>query len=401
MGKDLKGKEIGKGIRQNSNGKYEARYVDRFGNRKSIYATSKIEIKNKLKEAQEENADKVSVKNRYTVNEWYKEWMQVYKENVIRKNSKRHYEHIFSAHILPEIGWMYVDEVKQIHVQRIINRLDASGYQYETQNKVRILLLDLFARAIENDYALKNPSKGIRISKTKTNDRVVLTEEQQCDFFECSAGTFYDNYYRVQVSTGLRPGEVAALNERDIDFDKKVIHVSRTLIYQKLDGDDGKEFHLGPPKTENSNRDVPINSYCEEALRKQIQVKKFLSKKYEKHDEFSDLIFVTKLNTPISSQILNDSIKRIVSEINIQRDVMDKFPEFSAHTFRHTFATRCIESGISPKVVQKYLGHATLQMTMDLYVHITDDFKKEEIKKLDAAFPKKNKIAPINGVKVG
>ncbi len=59
---------------------------------------------------------------------------------------------------------------------------------------------------------------------------------------------------------------------------------------------------------------------------------------------------------------------------------------FSAHTFRHTFATRCIEAGILPKTVQKYLGHATLQMTMDLYVHVTEEFKKEEIKKLDGIF---------------
>ena len=57
--------------------------------------------------------------------------------------------------------------------------------------------------------------------------------------------------------------------------------------------------------------------------------------------------------------------------------------KFSGHTFRHTFATRCIESGIQPKTLQKYLGHATLQMTMDLYVHVTEDFKREEIKKLN------------------
>lgn len=57
---------------------------------------------------------------------------------------------------------------------------------------------------------------------------------------------------------------------------------------------------------------------------------------------------------------------------------------FAGHTFRHTFATRCIKSGIQPKTLQKYLGHATLQMTMDLYVHITDDFKKEEMLKLES-----------------
>ena len=75
MGKDLKGKEIGKGIRQNKNGKYEARYIDRFGNRKSLYSTSKVDIRNKLQEALKENMEKESVKKRMTVNQWYYEWI--------------------------------------------------------------------------------------------------------------------------------------------------------------------------------------------------------------------------------------------------------------------------------------------------------------------------------------
>lgn len=76
--------------------------------------------------------------------------------------------------------------------------------------------------------------------------------------------------------------------------------------------------------------------------------------------------------------------------INLQRDEIELFPSFSAHTFRHTFATRCIEAGILPKTVQKYLGHASLQMTMDLYVHVTDEFKQKELEKLNNVFMNEN-----------
>ncbi len=399
MGKDIKGKEIGKGIRQNKNGRYEARYIDRFGNRKSIYGTSKVEIKNKLQEALKGNIEKESVKKRMTVGQWYKEWFEIYKAPVVRPNTKRHYEHIFSSHILPYIGNIYVEDVKQIHIKNLINSLELKGYQWETQNKVRVLLHDLFNIAIENDYALKNPVKGIRISKCKPNDRVVLTIEQQNDFFECSAGTFYNNLFLVAVNTGLRPGEICALEEKDINFEKHIISVNKTLIYQKLDGDTEKTFHIGPPKTNSSFREVPMNLLCEEALKKQIRQKQILRLKYKK-SEFANLLFVTKFNTPICSQTLNDAIKRIIEEINLQRDQTDLFPMFSAHTFRHTFATRCIEAGILPKILQKYLGHANLQMTMDLYVHVTDDFMQNEIKKLDDSFPSK-KSNTINGVKMG
>lgn len=383
MGKDSKGNELGRGIRQNKNGRYEARYIDRFGNRKSIYGTSKVEVRNKLQTALKENAEKVSVKRRMTVKQWYKEWLDAYKIPVIRPNTRRHYEHIFDTLILPEIGEMYVDEVRQIHIKNLINSLDAKGYQWETQNKVRILVLDMFNIAIENDYALKNPSKGIRLAKNKPNDRIVLSVEEQETFFECSAGTFYHNLFLVAVNTGLRPGEICALEESDLDFDNHMISVKKTLLYQKLNGDEGKEFHIGPPKTESSVRTVPMNTICEKALRSQIRLKMILSKRYIQGSEFQNLLFVTKFNTPICSVVLNDAIKRIVNEINLQRDEIELFPLFSAHTFRHTFATRCIEAGIQPKTVQRYLGHATLQMTMDLYVHVTEEFKHKELEKLN------------------
>ena len=126
-------------------------------------------------------------------------------------------------------------------------------------------------------------------------------------------------------------------------------------IYQKLSGDEGKEFHIGPPKTGSSVRKIPMNLICENALKRQLRLKKVLAEKYEKTDEFKNILFVTKFNTPICATVLNDAIKRVVNEINLQRDGIELFPMFSAHTFRHTFATRCIEVGILPKTVQKYL----------------------------------------------
>lgn len=310
--------------------------------------------------------------------------MKIYKEPVVRPSTKMHCESIFVKHIFPELGGMYMEEVRQMHIKALINKLDMQGYQWETQNKVRILLQDLFDVAMENDYALRNPTKGVRLKKNKPNDRIVLDREQQNDFMECAAGTFYFNLYEVALNTGLRPGEIYALTAKDLDFEQHSISVTRTLLYQKLEGDHNKEFHLGPPKTDSSVRKIPMNSICENALKRQLKLKKILERKYPKTGDFAQLLFITKFNTPICPQTLNDAIKRTIAEINIQRDQIDQFPAFSAHTFRHTFATRCIEAGIQPKTVQKYLGHATLQMTMDLYVHVTEEFKHEELKKLDS-----------------
>ena len=101
----------------------------------------------------------------------------------------------------------------------------------------------MFDRAIEDEFAVRNPAKGARNPRNKPQKQVkALSREDQLDFFQCSNGTFYDNLFRTAVSTGLRPGELFALTENDIDFENMEIHVTKTLLYQKLEGDTCKNF---------------------------------------------------------------------------------------------------------------------------------------------------------------
>lgn len=118
-----------------------------------------------------------------------------------------------------------------------------------------------------------------------------------------------------------------------------------------------------------------MSRQCEQALKRQlIQHNNIMSRKYSKPLEgFQDLLFTTKFGTPICDQIMIDAIKKIVNEINLCKDELEQFEMFTPHCFRHTFATRCFEAGIQPKTVQNYLGHATLQMTMDLYTTVLEN----------------------------
>lgn len=184
----------------------------------------------------------------------------------------------------------------------------------------------------------------------------------------------------------MRIGELAALRWSDIDWDNRVIRVTRTLVYQKYEGDSQKEFHFENPKTRTSLRNIPINRQCEVALKKQFMQKSVVTSKQpitKKVDErYSDLLFTTKFNTPLNSQIVSDAIKKIVDEVNLTRDITEEMELFSAHCFRHTFATRCFEAGIQPKTVQAYLGHASLQMTMDLYTSVMPKQMNTEMDKV-------------------
>ena len=157
----------------------------------------------------------------------------------------------------------------------------------------------------------------------------------------------------------------------DVDLENGYIDVNKTLVYQKYLDDDCKTFHIEPPKTKQSYRKVPINSACRIYLEKQFELKRVIASKRPK--EQNDYLFVTKFNTPLNSQIYSDSIKAVIRQINLTRSFDNQFEVFSGHTFRHTFATRCFEAGVEAKVVQSYLGHASLKMTMDLYTHVTDE----------------------------
>jgi Site-specific recombinase XerD len=385
MGKDLTGKEIGDWIHQRKDGSYCARFTNRFGKRKSLYNANLAELKHCLREEMRKDISQANAETEFTLDEWYEKWMETYKYQ-IRDNSKRHYAQVYDKHIKPVLGQKRLVQITNLDVAGLINKLDKEGYWYETKNKVRIILFDMFNRAMIDDFALKNPARSIKIERDEAKERRVLSQSEQTDFFDACKGTFYEELYTVAVLTGLRPGELCALRWQDINIKKRTITVSRTLLYQKLSGDTKKEFHIEPPKTASSARTVKFNERCEMALKSQFGKKSVVSMKASAKPlpGYEDLLFVTKFNTPINSQIFIDSITRIIGLINESRSDIEKFEPFSAHCFRHTYATRCFEAGVDSKVVQQQLGHATLKMTMDLYTHLFEDKKTTELDKFDA-----------------
>lgn len=386
MGKDLKGKELGARLRQRPNGVYSARYVDRFGNRKEIYDKKLSEVKRKLNTALYDDALGNNVMdNSITLTEWFSSWLEIHKYKVIRNNTITLYKQIFIKHIKPSLGAKKLKDVTQLNIRALLKNLDENGLKFETQNKVKNILLDMFDKAMIDNYVLKNPAKGIKLIRDDRKDMRVLTKEEQVEFFDCCKGTFYDNLYVVALATGMRQGELCALTWDDVDFKKKELSINKTLLYQKLDGDEKKEFHINPPKTKTSYRIIPMSKQCEVALKKQfVQCNNIMAKKSAKPLEgFENLVFTTKFGTPICDQIMIDAIKRIVDEVNLCKDEVEQFEMFSPHCFRHTFATRCFEAMIQPKTVQQYLGHANLQMTMDLYTHVLDGQKRDDMQKLD------------------
>lgn len=387
MGKDLKGRELGKGLRQKPDGIYIGRYTDRFGKRRELRNQSLTELRQELKiQIENDKNGKNIIRSNMKLDEWYEKWRESYKKGEIKESSILVYDNVYRNHISPIIGNFLLHEITNFHIRKVINTMrDEKGLSYEMQNKAKVVLVDMFNKTMLNHLVNENPAKGISLKRKKKKDVRVLTREEQFDFFECAAGTFYYNAFVVQVQSGLRPGELYGLIEDDLDFENNSINVNRTLIYQKLEGDAKKEFHINTPKTEQSRRTVPMTKECKAALLRQLMQKRVIMRKTVKDipEHLRNFIFTTRTGMPINAQNYREAIEKIVDEINFVRPTVDQIERFTGHCFRHTFATRCFESGIDFKVIQKYLGHASLQMTMDLYVHVVKATSDTSIPKLE------------------
>lgn len=387
MGKDLKGKELGKGISQRKDGRYQARFTDRFGKRRCVYGITLKEVKNALMSEVVDNYSKNNVvDSNMTLDQWYEKWMRVYKEPVLKPSTIRIYIRTYHCYIKPVLGRLPLSSITKLMVTDLLNGLGKRLHK-STVNNIRTVLCDLFSYAMDNDLCTKNPAKGIKIIGTDRRKIVTLSREDQRDFFFMAKGCFYYNLYIVAVNTGLRSGELRSLTLDDIDFENNTINVTKTLTYfRKSSKDDFLGYKISIPKTKSSIRTVPMNSICRKAIEDQVQQLNTLPPIDYDSDVLGKLLFVTRNNRPLMDEVLGSSIRTVRNNVNKIRASQNQplMPKFSAHTFRHTFATRCFEAGIPPKTVQSYLGHTNIQMTMDIYTEVLSDKKMSDIKLLES-----------------
>ena len=175
----------------------------------------------------------------------------------------------------------------------------------------------------------------------------------------------------------MRIGELKALNWNDIDFSIRALWVKKTMCLVR--DDQGSYFEIHTPKIFYGNRIIPLTSKCVEALMRQKKLNILIVKRH-KNVKFKNLVFPSRSNNPLYETVIIKAIHITLTKMN-EDDI--NIEKFIPHTFRHTFATRAIENGMNPKVLQQIMGHGTLQMTMDLYCHVFDKTLFDELKKME------------------
>lgn len=398
MGKNLKGKELGKGIRQRKDGRYEARAVVE-GINISIIKSSLKECLEEFKEAKKMASNNMDMKRvNITLNEWFEEWFEQYKKPYIKETSiyplRSKYYNIFGN----TLGDKKVAEINNIDIQSVINSMRDNGRAASSMRTALSTIRECLESAKNNRIIQVNPCFDIKVYwENKTTLRRFLSKEEQDLFLSKSKnnGDWYYEMFYIMLHTGMRIGEVGGLKWEDVDFKNKCIHINRSLSCQYEKGK--KIMRLTTPKTHNSYREIPFMGEVENMFnaqyKKQQIYKENLGDRWREEEGFENFVFTSSMGSPVTRYIAEKQINKIVKEINEEEmfsaakenRVPTLFEKVYPHALRHTFCSRCFECNMNPKVVQKIMGHQHYSTTIDIYTHVTNEKIEDEISKFNIA----------------
>ena len=285
------------------------------------------------------------------------------------------------------IGRERIDKITSEELQEFMNY-----HKYLSNSSINKLYQQFgttFKTAINKGYLMRNPMINVLKPKSDKEDkkvRALTLEEQQLftdyllnkDIKDCK----YKNVYLIQMFMGLRVSEALALTIHDIDLKDKRIYVKRTLTKDEL----GHTIMGKTTKTYAGKRVLPIPEYLLESIIEQMKIADKQNNNEEK------LLFKPDFKKYTDRENVNTELKRILKRHFGIEDI-------TTHSLRHTYGTRCIESGMAPVVVQKLMGHTDIQVTLNTYTSVFDKFKEKEIDKVNKYYLEENMLNAVKLLK--
>ena len=410
--RDSKNRILQNGESQRKDGKYEFKYVDVNGTRRSAYswklvATDKVpegkrcelSLREMEKQIRRDLEDGISTHtaNSITLNELFDTYMST-KE--LKQSTRTNYMYMYKNYVSDVIGKRRIGSIKYSDIKKFYNSLILEKkFKPNSMEIINTILHPVFTMAVRDGYIRVNPSDGVMAEIKKSHNwekpkRHALTEEQQAKFIDLVANSETYSHWlpllTVFLGTGCRVGEIIGLTWDDCNFAEGIISINHNLIYRQQD--DGKcEMHITTPKTESGKRIVPMFEAVRKALlqEKKQQMKQGFNSTII--DGYSGFIFTNRCGYVHNPQTINRAIKRIYTACNEQEVEQAKkehrqpilIPHFSVHNLRHTFCTRFCENETDLKIIQEIMGHSDITTTMNIYNEATKERKQESFARLE------------------
>ncbi len=366
-------------VRKRTDGRWEGSFLTgevRNGKkvRKSVLAKTKSECLEKMQLAKESNAEAQQILTRCTflttseptLKEWYEIWMESFCKVYIKEYTRVGYESCFSSYILPRIGKIKLREISTVTCQQLLMDLykdgriqhretRGPGLSAKTVRDVKVMLQACLQKAEDEGIIPNNPVKKVQLPKDQKKEMQTLKTDEVGRFLnEAKLSECYE-FYLLELTTGLRLGEILALTWDDFDEDKKTIRVNKSV--QRI----GKELVLSTPKTETSNRTIRL---CDECVMNLI-----LLRNRQPKDNPLNLLFPS----PVTNGLRDPGC--VVRKLH-RMQKRAGLPKIRFHDLRHSFATISLDQGQDIKTISHMLGHTDAGFTMNTYMHVTDTMQE-------------------------
>ena len=398
--KDNKGRVLQKGEIQRKDGRYHYAYTNIAGKRCYLYADTLQELRKKESELQIATwQGATQSESSVTLNFMYDRVMAL--KIGIKESTLTSYLQSYNNHVRDEFGNQLIKNISHSDVMAFYSYLIRNKkLGIKTIQHVHSQVYSAFKLALQDGIIYRNPAEEAfeklrRVAGSYERKIRALTIDEQKAFLGFLEGhptwNRYHSIFTVMLGTGLRVGELCGLRWRDVDIEKRVIDVNHNLVLIKAIKNGPKEhLAISLPKSRAGIRQVPMMYPVIEALMDEYEWAKQKGFKSETVDGYTDFIFTKRNGNVYTSIRLDLALKEIVNAYNKQEKAVATIekrepvylPHISNHMLRHTFCTRLCERDVNPKVIQTIMGHASINITMDIYAEVSQAKQFQEIDKL-------------------
>lgn len=360
-------------------------HVTENGQRKSFYGPTKTDVKKKARDWLSETIDRNSKSPDTTLGDFIEYWLKTYKLDRVEITTYEKLVSVYEHQIKHQIGNVKLKDLRIDVIQNLIanyahpkEKGDLS-LAYSGLKRLRDLLNACLNVAVEEGLMEKNPCKMVKLPKKHyvdkpTKKQFAMSDEQIEEFKKaCLSKYKTTGEYKsrdglvllIILSLGLRAGEALALDWEDVDFKKKYIHIRKTLQESRITGYTIKDG----TKTPSGVRTLPINESVIRYLRE-------LQEYDQRNSIESECVCCTSVGTRQTQRNLQRSLARILSWTTITDPV-------SPHTLRHTFGSYMLRKGVNVEVVSKLMGHSSITITYNKYIHVLKEQQAEAIQMIE------------------